>query len=66
MPEGGPTYETVEVREPDEVPRAADGSERLTPHELHRSGSRRSDEQARPRWSTDSGGSIGGDGPNRT
>ncbi|MGC4979308.1 DUF6479 family protein [Streptomyces sp. DT193] len=66
MPEGGPTYETSEVREPDEVSEATDGRERLTPHQLHSSGSRRSEDQARPRWSSESHGSFGSGGPGNT
>ena len=30
-PEPGPVHESGQMREPDEVPRAADGGERLTP-----------------------------------
>ncbi|WP_406369075.1 DUF6479 family protein [Streptomyces sp. NBC_00647] len=62
MPSGGPVHETVEVREPDEVPRATEENERLTPHQLHSSGSKRSDEQTRTRWSQDASGSSGSGG----
>jgi hypothetical protein len=48
------------MREPDEVPRAVDGNERLTPYRLHSSGSKRSDDQERPRWKSGSGGGTGG------
>jgi hypothetical protein len=65
-PESGPVHETREFREPDEVPRAADGSERLTPHGLKHSGSKRSENQTRPRWNEGSSGSFGGGGPGRT
>jgi hypothetical protein len=66
LPESGPTYETSEVREPNQVPTAADESERLTPHQVHNSGSKRSDQQDRPRWSPGSSGSFGSGGPGRT
>ncbi|MBK3564822.1 DUF6479 family protein [Streptomyces sp. MBT62] len=57
LPESGPTREIQEIREPDEVPRAKDGSERLTPHQLSgggTSGSRRSEDQKRRRWGSGS------------
>ncbi|MEW1643953.1 MULTISPECIES: DUF6479 family protein [unclassified Streptomyces] len=57
LPETGAVREVRERREPDEVPRTGDGGERLRPHEIHRSGSRRSDNQDRPRWDTGSGDS---------
>ncbi|MFD7795230.1 hypothetical protein [Streptomyces sp. NPDC059759] len=41
--------ETSEIREPSEVPRAADRSRRLTPRQVQASGSRRSDRRERPR-----------------
>ncbi|MCS0605430.1 DUF6479 family protein [Streptomyces sp. LP11] len=66
MPPGGPVREVQEVREPDEVPRAADGSERLTPHQLGNVGSKRADDQSRSRWSPGSSGSFGGGGGGRT
>ncbi|MBW8698417.1 hypothetical protein MBT84_02390 [Streptomyces sp. MBT84] len=59
---GGPDMSALERREPDEVPRAADESERLTPHQLHPSGSRRSEDQNRPRWESGSGGPFGSSG----
>ena len=65
-PESGPVHETREIREPHEVPRATDASERLTPHGLSRSGSKRSENQTRPRWDEGSSGSFGGGGPGRT
>ncbi|WP_394346677.1 DUF6479 family protein [Streptomyces dangxiongensis] len=65
MPPSGPVHETHEVREPDEVPRAEDG-ERLTPHQLGNSGTRRADDQSRSRWSSGSSGSFGGGGGGRT
>jgi hypothetical protein len=57
LPESGAVGEVREQREPDEVPRTGDGGERLLPHDLHHSGSRRGDNQERPRWDTGSGGS---------
>ncbi|MGW3661896.1 DUF6479 family protein [Streptomyces sp. NPDC005141] len=59
LPESGPAHESREIREPREVPRAGDESERLTPHQLGGSGSKRSAQQERPRWDSDSGGSFG-------
>ncbi|MDR6975796.1 hypothetical protein J2X68_002484 [Streptomyces sp. 3330] len=56
-PASGPAHETSRVREPNEMPRAADGSgERLTPHELRPTGSRDSADQSRPRWDEGSTG----------
>jgi hypothetical protein len=66
MPESGPAYESREIREPNEVPRANDESERLTPHQLGRSATRRSAKQERPRWGSGSSGSFGGGGPGST
>jgi hypothetical protein len=59
-PEAGPVHEGRQMREPDEVPRSEDG-ERLGPHDLT-SGSRRSDDQSRPRWDPGSSGSFGSGG----
>jgi uncharacterized iron-regulated membrane protein len=66
LPESGPVHETRQVREPNEVPRAADEGERLTPHDLQASGSKRSESQKRRRWSPGSSGSFGGGGPGKT
>ncbi|MFS4094466.1 DUF6479 family protein [Streptomyces sp. AF1A] len=66
LPASGPVHETSEVREPHEVPRAADESERLTPHQLGNAGTRRAGDQRRPRWSPGSSGSFGGGGGGRT
>ncbi|MFD4569453.1 DUF6479 family protein [Streptomyces sp. NPDC058467] len=66
LPESGPVHETRQMREPDEVPRASDESQPLTPYELHASGSRRADNQQRRRWSRGSSGSFGGGGSGRT
>ncbi|MFJ8142753.1 DUF6479 family protein [Streptomyces sp. NPDC096013] len=65
-PESGPAYEISEIREPNEVPRANDECERLRPHELGRSGTKRSDKQERPRWGSGSSGSFGSGGPGTT
>ncbi|MPY57865.1 hypothetical protein FNH08_12015 [Streptomyces spongiae] len=65
LPESGPVHETRQMREPDEVPRAGDESERLRPHDLHASGSKPSEDQTRRRWAPGSSGSFGG-GPGRT
>ncbi|MET8584896.1 DUF6479 family protein [Streptomyces collinus] len=66
LPPGGPVRETREMREPHEVPRATDESERLTPHQLGNVGTRRAQDQRRPRWSPGSSGSFGGGGGGRT
>jgi hypothetical protein len=62
LPSAGPVHETQQMREPDEVPRAAHKGERLTPHDLGSSGSRRSQDQRRRRWSRGSSGSFGSGG----
>ncbi|MFF3883596.1 DUF6479 family protein [Streptomyces sp. NPDC001914] len=62
LPQSGPVHETSEIREPNEVPRAADESERLTPHQLGGAGSRRSERQERPRWGSGSSTPSGGEG----
>jgi hypothetical protein len=54
--------ESREIREPNEVPRTDDGNSRLTPHEVHASGTKRSEQQRRPRWSPGSSGSFGSGG----
>jgi len=66
LPSAGPAHETQQVREPDEVPRAADESERLSPHDLGVSGSRRSGDQRRRRWSRGSSSLFGSGGPGST
>lgn len=66
MPPSGPVHEVREVREPDEMPRATDGGERLTPHQLGNVGTKRADDQSRERWSSGSSGSFGGGGGGRT
>jgi hypothetical protein len=64
LPVTGAVHEIREVREPDEV--QCDNGERLMPYELHASGTRRSQEQNRRRWSPGSSGSFGGGGGGRT
>jgi hypothetical protein len=66
VPESGPVHEIREVREADEVPHAANESERLRPENMHSSGSKRSENQDRPRWEPGSSGSFGSGGPGRT
>ncbi|BBC36660.1 hypothetical protein SGFS_079540 [Streptomyces graminofaciens] len=60
-PWSGSAHEEREMREPDEVPRAAAG-DGLTPHDLGSSGTKRSEDQTRPRWKRGSGGSFGSGG----
>ncbi|GGN88918.1 hypothetical protein GCM10011579_083110 [Streptomyces albiflavescens] len=66
LPDTGAVHEEREVREPDEVPLAADESERLMPYNLHAAGSRHADDQHRKRWVPGSSGSFGSGGPGRT
>ncbi|MEU7706189.1 DUF6479 family protein [Streptomyces nodosus] len=54
--------ETRQVREPDEGPRAEGESERLTPHQLRHSASRRSGNRNRRRGESGSSGSFGSGG----
>ncbi|WP_210571007.1 DUF6479 family protein [Streptomyces sp. GESEQ-4] len=65
MPSTGPVRETREVREENEVPQAGDRTERLTPHELQPSGSKRSESQKRRRWNPGSSGGFGSGGPGK-
>ncbi|WP_155059500.1 DUF6479 family protein [Streptomyces blattellae] len=65
-PGTGPVRETREMREGNEVPRAGDETERLTPHDLQPSGSKPSDDQKRRRWNQGSSGSFGSGGPGKT
>jgi hypothetical protein len=58
----GPVREIREMREPDEVPVAANESERLMPYELHRAATRRGKDQHRKRWLPGSSGSFGSGG----
>ncbi|MER5654957.1 DUF6479 family protein [Streptomyces sp. NPDC002131] len=49
-PESGPGQETREMRDPDDFSAAGDDGRRLTPHQLHNSGTTRGGKQERPRW----------------
>ncbi|MBW8798472.1 MAG: hypothetical protein JF597_34325 [Streptomyces sp.] len=62
LPDSGPVYEEQNMREPNEVPRAAGDGERLTPHQLGNAHSRPSGDQTRPRWHPGSSGSFGSGG----
>ncbi|MEU0785820.1 DUF6479 family protein [Streptomyces sp. NPDC006173] len=66
LPEGGAVHEEREMREPDEVPHAADESERLMPYNMHSSSTKHADDQHRKRWQPGSSGSFGSGGPGRT
>lgn len=66
LPDTGAVHEEREMREPDEVPHAADESERLMPYNVHAAGSRHADDQHRKRWVPGSSGSFGSGGPGRT
>ncbi|OIJ68317.1 DUF6479 family protein [Streptomyces mangrovisoli] len=59
-PPSGPVREEQSMREPNEVPRATGGSDRLTPHQLGNAPSRPDENQTRPRWHGGSSGPIGG------
>src|SRR4051812_2585621 len=53
LPDSGPVHEVREMREPDEMPDAADSGHPLTPYEIKGVGnvaSRRSGDQRRRRW----------------
>ncbi|MFJ8364317.1 DUF6479 family protein [Streptomyces sp. NPDC093984] len=63
LPDGGPVYEEREIREPEEVPRAIQESERLMPHQLRHCASKRCGNQQRKRWSPGSSGAFGSGGP---
>lgn len=62
LPDSGPVREEQTMREPNEVPRAADGGERLTPYQLGNASSRPSGDQTRRRWHPGSSGSFGSGG----
>ncbi|MDT0438889.1 MULTISPECIES: DUF6479 family protein [Streptomyces] len=64
LPDTGAVYETREMREPDEMP-VTTGRERLTPHEIHHTGSRTGADQSRKRWLPGSSGSFGSGGLGR-
>ncbi|MFE6548599.1 DUF6479 family protein [Streptomyces sp. NPDC057746] len=63
LPVGGAVHEEREVREPREVPRAAQESERLMPYQLHHAASQRCEDQKRKRWLPGSSGAFGSGGP---
>ncbi|WP_329267183.1 DUF6479 family protein [Streptomyces sp. NBC_01451] len=65
LPETGPVHEEREMREPNEVPHTSEDSDRLDPHNLDASGTKRGDDQTRPRWSPGSRGSFGSGGSGR-
>jgi hypothetical protein len=64
LPVTGAVEEISEMREPDEV--HCDDGERLMPYEIHRAGTRRSEQQHRHRWAPGGSGSFGSGGPGRT
>ncbi|MDX3456532.1 DUF6479 family protein [Streptomyces sp. ME02-8801-2C] len=65
LPESGPVREEREQRAPNEVPPATEEGERLNPHNLHASGTKRGEDQTRPRWSPGNSGSFGSGGSGR-
>jgi hypothetical protein len=65
LPETGAVHEEREQRAPNEVPHTVDESERLNPHNLHSSGTKRGEDQTRPRWSPGNSGSFGSGGSGR-
>ncbi|MFF1681261.1 DUF6479 family protein [Streptomyces sp. NPDC058256] len=66
LPESGAVHEIREMRDADEVPHAADESERLMPYNMHAAGTKRREDQKRRRWEPGSSGSFGGGGLGRT
>ncbi|MFF4350990.1 DUF6479 family protein [Streptomyces sp. NPDC001530] len=62
LPSTGAVHEIREKREPDEVPIAADESERLMPYNIHALGTKHAADQRRRRWVPGSSGSFGGGG----
>ncbi|MFI1358805.1 DUF6479 family protein [Streptomyces sp. NPDC020898] len=66
LPLSGPVHEIREMREPDEMPHAAEERERLMPYELHHSASKRRQDQHRGRWDPGSSGSFGSGGLGHT
>ncbi len=65
LPETGPVREEREMREANEVPHTHDESERLNPHNLAASGTKRGHDQTRPRWAPGNSGSFGSGGSGR-
>jgi uncharacterized iron-regulated membrane protein len=62
LPAHGAVHEVREMRDADEVPHAADESERLMPYQLHTSGSKHAEDQHRRRWVHGGGTGTGSDG----
>ncbi|MCF3134162.1 DUF6479 family protein [Streptomyces olivochromogenes] len=66
LPREGPVHEERNIREPNEVPRAAGEADRLTPYQLGNAPSRPNRNQTRPRWQPGSSGSFGSGGSGAT
>ncbi|WP_371670190.1 DUF6479 family protein [Streptomyces sp. NBC_00289] len=66
LPTTGAVREMREMREAEEVPVAADETERLMPYQLRHSGTRRGEDQQRQRWLPGSSGSFGSGGLGHT
>jgi hypothetical protein len=64
LPVTGAVEEINEIREPDEV--RSEGGQRILPHELHGAGTRRREDQHRPRWAPGGSGGFGSGGPGAT
>jgi hypothetical protein len=62
LPTSGAVHEMREMREPDEMPVAAEEKERLMPYQLHHSASKTGEDQNRRRWLPGSSGSFGSGG----
>jgi hypothetical protein len=62
LPASGAVHETREMREPDEMPVAAEEKERLMPYQLHHAASKTGKDQNRRRWLPGSSGSFGSGG----
>jgi hypothetical protein len=66
LPLTGPVREIREMREPEEVPVAANESERLMPHQLRNQQTRTGKDQNRRRWLPGSSGGFGSGGLGHT
>ncbi|MET7450584.1 DUF6479 family protein [Streptomyces sp. NPDC005574] len=66
LPATGAIRETREMREAEEVPVAANETERLMPYQLRHAGTRRGEDQRRRRWLPGSSGSFGSGGLGHT
>ena len=64
LPRTGPVREESQMREPNEVPQAAEGTDRLTPYQLGNAPTRPGRDQTRPRRQPGSSGSFGSGGSN--